>query len=235
MRGPLASVVTLLVALAEPATVAAAPLADDLALLDAHTVAASGGHALAGIFGTTSVTLGIAELAKLGNQQGSFFAGLTYLLWGGATVASASAAIDQDVQQWARIRQSMKTATPSGRRALRATLGLRLRRGAANRAIGLVADATATAIGVALLVAPQSRSRDMGRALLIDGTFLLSVDLFRAILDDQVGRLWLRRNEAEAQGYFSRLTPPAVAVAPIFTSGDGSPSLGGIVGIRGRF
>ncbi len=237
--GPVTRVLVLtllfVVALGPMQPAAATPVEEDLELLDGFTVASSAGHGAAGLFGTTSVSLGVAELVMIPSGRGSFFSGLTYLLWGGATIASAAVAMEQELRTWGRARRFLQEASPARRRMFRAEQGLRLRRAASNRAIGLVADGTAMGIGIALVTVPQSRSRDMGEALLADGAFLLAVDLFRTVLDDQIGLQWLRRNDAEAQGYFGSLPPPTLVATPILASPSGQAARGVMVGVTGRF
>jgi len=215
----------------------------DLELLDTHLTMHTGANAGAGAFGTVSLVLGIERFA---NQQ--IFSGLTFSLWGVATLISTATATESAFRQWRELRPALAEAGETERRLFRIREADRLTRLAINRAIGLAADGASLGIGIALMVSPTPQSsvtRDLATSLVLNGAFLLGIDAFRTGLDDQVSRRWRQRNEVAERGYFSHRAPrlrglagvapwasPALTFEPGPTSTTGQPVFvpGGVLG-----
>lgn len=215
----------------------------DLQLLDLHLGMHTGANAGAGVFGTVSLVMGIDRFA---NQQ--IFSGLTFSLWGAATLISTATATESAFRQWRELRPALEEAGETERRLFRVREADRLTRLAINRAIGLAADGASLGIGIALMVSPApqtSVTRDLALSLVMNGAFLLGVDAFRTGLDDQVARRWRARNEVAERGYFSDRAPrrrglaglspwvsPALSFEPGPTSQTGQPVFvpGGVLG-----
>ncbi len=215
----------------------------DIELLDTHLAMHTGANGAAAVFGTVSLVMGIDQFAQ---QQ--VFSGLTYSLWGAATLISTVTATESAFRQWKDLRPALTEAGETERRLFRTREADRLTRLAINRAIGLAADGASLGIGIALLASPApqaSVTRDLATSLVMNGAFLLGVDAFRTGLDDQVARRWRLHNETAERGYFSQRPPrsrglaglspwvtPSVTFAPSST-GQVQPRLvpGGVLGI----
>jgi hypothetical protein len=214
----------------------------DIELLDMHLGLHSGANVGAAAFGTVSLVMGIDQFA---NRQ--IFSGLTFSLWGAATLISTVTATESAVRQWKELRPALAEASETERRLFRVREADRLTRLSINRAIGLAADGASLGIGIALLASPApqaSVTRDLATSLVMNGAFLLGVDAFRTGLDDQVARRWRLHNESAERGYFSQRPPrsrglaglspwvtPSVSFAPSST-GQAQPRLvpGGVLG-----
>ena len=206
----------------------------DLELLDLHLAMHTSANAGAGIFGTVSLAMGIERFA---NAQ--IFSGLTFSLWGVATLISTATATESAFRQWRELRPALAEAGETERRLFRVREADRLTRLAINRAIGLAADGASLGIGIALMVSPApqtSVTRDLATSLILNGAFLFGIDAFRTGLDDQVSRRWRAQNEVADRGYFSELAPrqrglvglspwasPALTFEPGPTSTTGRP------------
>ncbi len=215
----------------------------DIELLDMHLGLHTGTNVAAGVFGTVSLVMGIEQFA---NRQ--IFSGLTFSLWGAATLISTVTATESAFRQWKDLRPALAEAGETERRLFRTREADRLTRLSINRAIGLAADGASLGIGIALLASPApqaSVTRDLATSLVMNGAFLLGVDAFRTGLDDQVARRWRLHNETAERGYFSQRPPrsrglaglspwvtPSVSFAPSST-GQAQPRLvpGGVLGI----
>lgn len=184
---------------------------EDVDLFDRHATLAIGGHLASAVLGTASIGRGMGEFVAAGMGRGQPFAGLAFTLWGVGSTVSALTGLEQDIGRWRRLRPTLLQASEADRRVFREMEASRLKRAVVQRAIGLVADGTAVGIGLALfIVLPPSSSRSLGEALLLDGAFLLGVDLFRIVVDDQHARAWMERNHRVHQGWFGALPPPSV-------------------------
>ena len=67
--------------------------------------------------------------------------------------------------------------------------------------MALAADGTFLGIGIALMVLNPSA---LTTPLIVNGAFILGLDIFQLVVDDQAARKWEARNEAERAGYFGR-------------------------------
>ena len=177
----------------------------DLQLLDTHLAMHMGANAGAGVFGTVSIVLGIDQFA-----QRDLFSGLTFTLWGAATLISSATSTESAIRQYQLVRPALEGASETERRIYRVQEADRLTRLAINRAIGLAADGASLGIGIVLLVAPAQQAsvtRGLATSLVLNGAFLLGIDAFRTAVDDQVARKWRARNEVSERGYFSMRAP----------------------------
>ena len=177
----------------------------DLQLLDTHLAMHMGANAGAGVFGTVSIVLGIDQFA-----QRDLFSGLTFTLWGAATLISSATSTESAIRQYQLVRPALEDASETERRLYRVQEADRLTRLAINRAIGLAADGASLGIGIVLLVAPAQQAsvtRGLATSLVLNGAFLLGIDAFRTAVDDQVARQWRARNEVSERGYFSQRAP----------------------------
>ncbi len=215
----------------------------DLELLDTHLAMHTGANVGAAAFGTVSLVMGIDQFVNA-----RIFSGLTFTLWGVATLISTATATESAVRQWQELRPALQAAGETERRLFRIREADRLTRLSINRAIGLAADGASLGIGIALLASPApqaSVTRDLATSLVMNGGFLLGVDAFRTGLDDQVARRWRLRNDSAERGYFSQRPPrhrgiagaapwasPALSFAPGPTSATGQPVFvpGGVLG-----
>lgn len=218
----------------------------DIQLLDTHLAMHTAANGGALVFGTVSLVMGISQFAAQPRPQ--IFSGLTYSLWGVATLISTATATESAFRQWRDLRPALAEASETERRLFRVREADRLTRLAINRAIGLAADGASLGIGIALLASPApqaSVTQDLATSLVMNGAFLLGVDAFRTALDDQVARRWRLNNESAQRGYFSQRPPrdrglaglapwaaPALSFAPGPTSATGQAVLvpGGVVG-----
>jgi hypothetical protein len=185
----------------------------DIQLLDTHIAMHTGANIGAGIFGSVSIALGIDQFA-----QRDLFSGLTFTLWGAATLISSATSTESALRQWQQVRPALLNASETERRLYRTQEADRLTRLAINRAIGLAADGASLGIGIVLLVAPAQQAsvtQGLATSLVLNGSFLLGIDAFRTAVDDQVARKWRARNEASERGYFSVLAPRHRGIAAV--------------------
>lgn len=203
----------------------------DIQLLDTHMAMHMGANAGAGIFGSVSIGMGIDQFA-----QRDLFSGLTFTLWGAATLISSATSTESALRQWQQVRPALLGAGETERRLYRTQEADRLTRLAINRAIGLAADGASLGIGIVLLIAPAQQAsvtRGLATSLVLNGGFLLGIDAFRTAVDDQVARKWRARNEVADRGYFGARAPRfrgiAAAspwVAPTTSVVTGFPTVG---------
>ena len=214
-----------------------APRADQ-ELLDAHLTMHIAANGVAGSFGTVSIALGIERFS-----QRQIFPGLTFSLWGLATVISSVTSTESAFRQWSSVRPALEKASETELRLYRIREADRLTRLAINQSIGLAADGASLAIGIVLLATPgvQGGAGDLGTSLALNGAFLLAVDGFRTGLDDQVARRWRARNLVAERGYFGDRAPRLRGLAGLapFAAPVGGPGRplapGGVAGVVGVF
>ena len=211
----------------------------DVDLLDMHLAMHTGADAAAAALATRSISAGIEDFSE--GTANAAISGLTLTLWGTATIIGSVTSIEGNVRNWERVRPSLATASPAERRLFRENQTARLHQVAINRAIGLVADGVSLGIGIGLrLGAPQAYTRALGESLVVNGAFLLGIDIFRTAVDGETSAEWENRNEIAEEGYFGsapdRLPPPSVAIAPIARpTADGGVSRGAFFLVSGRF
>ena len=181
---------------------------EDLRIEDTYfvmDVAASG--TIAG-FGVGAVVGGIENFivaASSGGQAGSqyLFAGLTFVSLGSASLVSGIRGIDDSYRSWKARRRAMWRAGPVERRALREREVLRLRRRTRSHAMGIAADGTFLGLGIAMaFFGPPGQATP----LIVNGAFVLGLDIFQLVLDDQTARAWERRNAGSPGGFFGART-----------------------------
>ena len=195
-----------------------------------------GSNVATAVFGTASLAMGIENFVITAQGENHFFLALTLTSMGVASVVSAATGADGNVRRWKAQQASYRGASPAERRLIREAEAARLKRVAVNRGIGLAADGTFLGLGVALLfIAPS----DLGIPLVLNGAFLLGLDIFRLIVDDQTAQRWLARNRAADAGYFTARSPPRITgfgAAPIaLPDGAGGVRVGGSLAIGGVF
>lgn|GEM_PF-1614314 len=216
----------------------------DIQLLDSHIAMHTGANIGAAAFGTVSLILGIDQFVKR-----DLFSGLTFSLWGAATLISSATSTESALRQWQQMRPALQGSSEAARRLYRTQQADRLTRLAINRAIGLAADGASLGIGIVLLVAPTQGAnvtQGLATSLVLNGAFLLGIDAFRTAVDDQVARKWRARNDAADRGYFSMRAPrhrgiagaslfaqPTTSMKPGLMPGDAVPVFvpGGVLGI----
>jgi hypothetical protein len=197
-----------------------------------------GSNIATGAFGVMSLTMGIDNFVKTAQGQPNFFLALTLTSMGVASVVSAATGADGTVRLWRAQKANYRGASDAERRLIREAEAARLKRVAVNRSIGLAADGTFLGLGIALLfVAPS----ELGIPLVLNGGFLLGLDIFRLVADDQTARKWLQRNRDADSGYFTSRTPSPVRItgfgaAPFaMPTGDGNLNVGASMGLTGVF
>ncbi len=181
---------------------------EDLRIEDTYfvmDVASSG--TIAG-FGVGAVVGGIENFifaASSGGQAGSqyLFAGLTFVSLGSASLVSGIRGIDDSYRSWKKRRRAMWQAGPVERRALREREVLRLRRRTRSHAMGIAADGTFLGLGIAMaFFGPAGQATP----LIVNGAFVLGLDIFQLVLDDQTARAWESRNADSPGGFFGART-----------------------------
>lgn len=211
----------------------------DVLLLDRHLAMHTAANGGAGTFGTISLAMGIDRFTKQ-----DLFSGLTFTLWGAATLISSATATESAFRQWRGIRPVLMEASETERRLYRTQEADRLTRLAINRAIGLAADGASLGIGIALLVSPQgaaATTRQLATSLVLNGAFMLAIDAFRTGVDDQTARQLRARNEVSERGYFSYRAPRHRGLAGVSPFGtptvgaDGAPTQGFVLGVSAVF
>lgn len=188
-------------------------------------------------FGTTSLVLGIQNFVLTAQGDNHFFLALTLTSMGVASIVSAGTGAESNVRVWQARKANYRGASDAERRLIREAEAARLKRVAINRSIGLAADGTFLGLGIALLfVAPS----DLSIPLVLNGGFLLGLDIFRLVVDDQTAQRWLARNRDADAGYFSQSTPTfritGFGGAPYaLPDGRGGVQTGGMLSIAGTF
>ncbi len=211
----------------------------DVDLLDMHLAMHTGADGAAAALATGSIVAGIEAFTH--GTPNSAISGLTLTLWGTASIISSVTSIDGNVRNWQRVRPMLTNASAAERRLFRESQTARLRQVAINRAIGLAADGVSLGIGIALRVAaPLTVTQSLGESLIVNGAFLLGIDIFRTAVDGETSAEWQNRNEIAEEGYFSHATRPrprfSVALAPIARPTlDGTVDRGGFFLFSGRF
>ena len=229
---------TLLLALPLPARADGALVDDqDIELATEYFGLHLGSNIATAAFGTMSLALGIENFAITAEGvENHFFLALTLTAMGVASVVSAGTGADGNVRLWKAQKANYRGASPAERRLIREAEAARLKRVAVNRSIGLAADGTFLGLGIALLTVAPS---DLGIPLVLNGGFLLGLDIFRLIVDDQTARRWLARNRDADAGYFTQRRGPritGVSATPwALPDGEGGTRLGGSIGLSGAF
>ncbi len=231
-----------LIATATPTFAADGALAeedDDITLADTHFGLHLGGNLATAGFGTGALVAGIHNFALLGSGSPAptqvFFLGLTLTSLGAASIISAATGAESNVRYWRTLRGNLEGASGPERRIIREMEAVRLKRLVVNRAIGLAADGTFLGIGIALTAA---NANGLGVPLVLNGAFILGLDIFKLIVDDQVTKAWEERAEDADAGYFTRAprrSPVRVTSwgATPFVTPDGST--GGFFALSGTF
>ncbi len=195
-----------------------------------------GSNVATAAFGTASLAAGVHNFVLSSQGQQTFFLALTLTSMGVASVVSAGTGADGTVRVWNAMKANYAGASDAERRLIREAEAARLRRLAVNRGIGLAADGTFLGLGIALLALAPS---DLGIPLVLNGGFLLGLDIFRLIVDDQTAKEWLRRNREADEGYFSarrgfRIT--GFGASPYaLPDGQGGFHVGGSLAVAGVF
>ncbi len=205
---------------------------DDLVLADTHFGLHLGGNLATAGFGTGALIAGIHNFALLGAgtpaPTQTFFLGLTLTSLGAASIISAATGADATVREWKTLRGNLGGASGPERRILREMEADRLRRLVVNRAIGLAADGTFLGIGIALTAA---NANGLGIPLVLNGAFILGLDIFKLAVDDQVARDWDERALDADSGYFTSTRRPGLRV----TSRGATPIVAADRSTRGPF
>jgi len=176
---------------------------EDLKIEDTYFVMDVASSATIAGFGVGAVVGGIENFlaASRGGQAGSqyLFAGLTFVSLGSASLVSGIRGIDDSYRSWKARRRAMWRAGPVERRALREREVLRLRRRTRSHAMAIAADGTFLGLGVAMaFFGPPGQAAP----LIVNGAFVLGLDIFQLVLDDQTSRAWERRNAGSPGGFF---------------------------------
>ena len=212
----------------------------DLQLNDIHFGLHLGGNITNATFGTVSLVAGIYNFGLVGSGLGgtqSFLHGLYMVSLGAASMISSASTIDSNVRMWKSLRTSFSAASEPERRLLRAAAAARLRAVAVNRAIGLAADGTFLGIGIALAVASPT---GLGSLLVVNGAFVLGIDIFKLAVDDQTALQWEERDRDADDGYFThrRVRPRLLSwgAAPLtLPDGNGGWTPGAAFSLAGVF
>jgi hypothetical protein len=218
------SVVLLALSLALPRAAAAQESDDpDVALSTRYFAMHLGSNVATGVFGTASLVAGVQQFSLLRTgDQNAFFLGLTLTSMGVASLVSAGTGADGNVRVWQAMRRNFEDGSDAERRLFREAEATRLRRMAVNRGIGLAADGTFLGLGIFLLVLTDPAQSALGVPLVLNGGFLLGLDIFRLIVDDQTANEWIRRNRDADEGYFTARRPkPRVLGAGVTPMWDG--------------
>ncbi len=196
-----------------------------------------GSNVATAAFGTASLAAGVHNFVLSSQGQQTFFLALTLTSMGVASVVSAGTGADSTVRVWNAMKTNYAGASDAERRLIREAEAARLKRMAVNRGIGLAADGTFLGLGIALLaLAPNN---DLGVPLVLNGGFLLGLDIFRLVVDDQTAKEWLRRNREADEGYFTaqrgvRIT--GFGASPYaLPDGQGGFHVGGSLAVGGVF
>jgi hypothetical protein len=215
---------------------------EDIRLADMHFGMHLGTNIATAGFGTGALVAGIHSFVLLGEGGASsttLLLGLTLTSLGAASIISSATGAEGNVRYWRHLRASLEGASDTERRLFREAEADRLEKAVVNRAIGLAADGTFLGIGIALTLAPVQQP--LGPALIVNGSFILGLDIFKMAVDDQVRRAWLERGESADAGYFTtrRTRGPQIrsfGVIPIVApDGQGGVTTGSFFSIGGVF
>jgi hypothetical protein len=214
---------------------------DDVLLLDQHFAMHLGGSIGAASFSVGALVVGIKSLVEASDQtstraaQSHFVLGLTLTSMGVSTVLSASTGIQRSALHRKSTRKQFLGASPAQKRLLREREVKRLRALVSNRALSLIADGSFLAIGIVLMAVEAT---DLGLPLVLDGSLVLGVDIFRLVIDHQFSLRWESRGLDSEGGYFSALRTKKLLPVPlpvILPGGDRGAAPGAGVVIAGVF
>jgi len=220
---------------------------EDIDLANRYFALHLGSHVATATFGTASLVGGVYQFSLLGNGnqgQSAVFMGIVLTSMGVASLVSAGTGADGTVRAWNGMKSNYAGAGDAERRLIREAEAARLRRVAMNRAIGLAADGTFLGLGIVLMAGSGGgigSSSSLGTPLVLNGAFLLGLDIFRLIVDDQTAQEWLRRNRDADAGYFSAQNKRSTfrllhaGGAPSITSHDGKVVPGLSLSVVGVF
>jgi hypothetical protein len=189
----------------------------DIEILDDHFGLHLGASIGATSFSVGALAVGIHALVVASQEpssrasQSRLLLGLTLTSMGVATVVSSTSGIHRSVLNWRGTRTRFDSASPAQRRLLREAQIERLRQMAAARAIGLIADGTVLGIGIVLMAVAAP---DLGLPLVLDGSLVLGIDIFRIVVDDRTAARWQERDLESEGGYFTR-RHRAVSIVPM--------------------
>jgi hypothetical protein len=178
----------------------------DLRIADTYFAMDVASSATIAGFGIGAVAAGVESFilaASTGGQTSSqhLFGGLTLVSLGSASLVSGISGIESSHRGWKVRRRALWRGGPGERRVLRAREVIRLRRRARSHAMGVAADGTFLGLGIAMsLLGPPQQAIP----LVVNGAFVLGLDIFQLILDDQTARAWERRSEEVSGGFFGR-------------------------------
>jgi len=179
---------------------------EDLQIADTYFALELASSATIAGFGVGAVVGGVESFilaASFGGQAGSqhLFSGLTLVSLGSASLVSGITGIDSSQRSWTKRRRALWRAGPVERRLLREREIDRLRRRARSHAMGIAADGTFLGLGIVMsLLGPPGQALP----LVLNGAFVLGLDIFQLVLDDQTARVWERRNVDSAAGFFGK-------------------------------
>jgi hypothetical protein len=191
---------------------------EDLRITDTYFALEVASSATIVGFGVGAIAGGVENFILAGTLGGQaatqhLFAGLTLASLGSASLVSGIRGIDSSQRSWKKRRRAMWKAGPVERRALREREVLRLRRRTRSHAMGIPADGTFLGLGIAMaFLGPPGQATP----LIVNGAFVLGLDIFQLVLDDQTVRTWESRNAQSAAGFFGargRLRGPRVLAA----------------------
>lgn len=177
---------------------------EDLRIEDTYFVMDVASSATIAGFGVGAIVGGIENFICAASSAGQaasqcLFSGLTFVSLGSASLVSGIRGIDDSYRSWKTRRRAMWQAGPVERRALREREVLRLRRRTRSHAMGIAADGTFLGLGIAMaFLGPPGQATP----LIINGAFVLGLDIFQLVLDDQTARAWEDRNAASSDGFF---------------------------------
>ena len=179
---------------------------EDLRIADTYFAMDVASSATIAGFGIGAVAAGVESFilaASTGGQTSSqhLFGGLTLVSLGSASLVSGISGIESSHRGWKLRRRALWRGGPGERRVLRAREVIRLRRRARSHAMAVAADGTFLGLGIAMsLLGPPQQAVP----LVVNGAFVLGLDIFQLILDDQTARAWERRSEEVSGGFFGR-------------------------------
>lgn len=157
-------------------------------------------------FGAGAIAGGVESFILAGQSAGPsgsqhVFMGLTLVSLGSASLINGVMGIDSSQRRWKARRRAFLLAGPAERRVIREREIARLRSRARSHALGIVADGSFLGLGIALsLLSPSGVSVP----LLVNGAFILGLDIFQLVVDDQTAKSWERRNTDAAAGFFGQ-------------------------------
>jgi len=216
---------------------------EDIVLTNTHFGLHLGASLATGAFGTGALIVGIHSFSLLEDettpQTQTFFLGLTLVSLGAASIISSVTGAEANVRYREALQKSFSGSSAPERRLLREAESERLLKTARNRAVGLAADGTFLGIGIVMLAL---NSTALGVPLVVNGAFILGLDIFKLVVDDQVARLWATRSREADSGYFGARTQrpgPRVlgwGASPVLVpDGRGGLAAGSFLSVHGIF